>query len=140
VALRLEDVAVDRVLDLLGRVVLEVYGLTAIGADARGDKHQPRKQLAAIGGRVGRKKLAGLIGEIEQDRVRIEHLGVAVDDRRHFRVGIDRNEFRAELLALARVDRNRLVFEPGLFEKQRHFRRVRRAREVELQHLAAPDG
>jgi hypothetical protein len=36
-------------------------------------------------------KLAGLLGQVEQDRVAVEHRGVAtVDDGRNLAVGVDR--------------------------------------------------
>src|SRR5207237_1220996 len=76
------------------------------------------------------------LGEIEQDRVAVEHRGVAVDDRRHLGVGIDRQEPGLVLLALARVDRHDLVGQRHLFETERDLGRVGREVEIELDHDA----
>ena len=76
-------------------------------------------------GVFSRQELAGLLGEVEQDGVAVEHGGVAVDDRRRLAVGVDRPERRLVLLALAGVDGDELVGEARLLEKQRHLRGVR---------------
>ena len=57
-------------------------------------------------GVFSRQEPAGLLGEVEQDGVAVEHGGVAVDDRRHLAVRVDRQERRRVLLALAGVDRH----------------------------------
>ena len=139
-ALRLEGVAVDGVGQLLRRVVAEVHRLAGIGADAGRHEEHPRQQLAARLVGLRRQELAGLLGEIEQDRARIEHDGVAIDDGRHLGVRIDLEEFRLVLVALAGVDRNRFVRQAGLFEKQRDLGRVRRGGVIELQHRLASFG
>ena len=78
-ALRLEGVTVDRVGQLLRCVSVEMHGLTSIGTYAGDDEHQPRQQFATGLGRVLGKEFAGFLGEVEQDRVAVEH------DRRHHR-------------------------------------------------------
>ena len=132
--LRLEGVAVDGVFLGLRREVAEMHRLARIGPDAGGDEHQPRQQLAALLVRLGRQELAGLLGEIEQDRVAVEDGRVAVDDRRHLGVGIDRQELRRVLLALAGVDRHQLVGQRHLLQAERDLGRVRREVVVELDH------
>jgi hypothetical protein len=78
--------------------------------------------------------LAGLLGEVEQDRVRIEHQHAVIVDRRHLAVRVHLQEFRLELVTLAGVDRHGLEGQAGLFQKQRDFVRVWRAVEVEFEH------
>src|ERR1700729_2520587 len=106
-ALRFESIAVKRVLDLFGRGVTEMHRLPGIGSNAGGNEHQPRQKLAAHLFALRRQELAGLLGEIEQDRVGVEHGDVTVNDRRYLRVGIDRKKFRSVLIALAGIDRMR---------------------------------
>src|SRR5579884_2090402 len=137
-ALPLEGVAIYGVGQLLGRVIAEVHRLAEIRADARRHKEHPGQQFAARLVGSGRQKLSGLFGEIKQDRARIEYDRVAVDDRRHFGVWIDRQKLRLVLIALAGVDRDRLVWQAGLFEEQRNLGRVRRTAVVEFEHGNSP--
>ena len=67
-ALRLEGVAVDGVGNLLRRVIAEMHRLAGIRADAGRYEEHPRQQLAARLVGLRRQELAGLLGEIEQDR------------------------------------------------------------------------
>ena len=134
-ALRLEGIAIDRVFVLLRRIHAKVHRLAGIRTDAGGDEHQPRKQLAAQLVALRRHEFAGLLAEVKQDRVAVEHGHVAVDNRRHLGIRIDRQKFRLVLLAFAGVDRNGLIGESGFFQKERHLGRVGRAAKVELQHL-----
>ena len=136
-ALRLVHVAIDGVFDFFRRVIAEMHRLAGERPDAGGDEHQPRQQFAARLVAVGRQEFSGLLGEIKQDRVRVEHGGVAVDDRRHLGVRIDRQIFRLVLLAFAGVDRDRLVGQPGFLEHERDLHRIGRAAIVEFDHRSS---
>jgi len=139
VAQRLELVAVDGVGDLLRRVVLEVHVLAGEGPDAGGDEHQPRQHRPALRRGVRRQELAGLLGEVEHDGVAVEHHHVAIHDRGHLGVGIDREVLGLVLRALARIYGNRLVGEPHLLEAQRHLHRVGGGAVVKLDHRSLRD-
>src|ERR1700742_1091775 len=80
-----------------------------------------------------RKELSGLLGEVEEDGVAVEDFRVAIDDGRYFAIRIDRKVFGLELIALARIDGDRLVRQLGLFQEERHFRGIWRAVEVEFE-------
>ncbi len=96
--------------------MLEMHGLAGERAEARGDEHQPGEQLRPIRRRA--QEPACLLGEIEQDRIGIEHPRrlaagpFGVDDRRHLAVRIDGAEFRLVLLALGGVHRHDLIGKP----------------------------
>src|SRR5712671_6407621 len=79
-------------------------------------------------------KLAGLLGEVKQNGVAVEHEHAVVVDRRHLAVRVHFQKFRLELIALAGVDRHQLVRQAGLFQEQRDLVRVWRSVEVEFQH------
>ena len=68
--------------------------------------HQPFDHLVAAFAGL-RHQLAGLVGEIDQDRARLHQrqVVVAIDDRRDAVVGRDLEEVRRELFVLADVDR-----------------------------------
>ena len=136
--LRLELVAVMGVVDLFRREMLEVDGLARERTDAGRGEHQPGQQFTAIDGRIRRQELAGLFGEVEQDGIAVEHLDAAVVDRRHLGVRVDGEIFRRELVALAGIDRHRLVGEAGFLEEEGDLGRVRRSVEVEFEHLKLP--
>ena len=78
-------------------------------ADARHLDHHPLDDIVALAGVLG-QELAGLFGEVEQDRPELDHgVGlpartVMIDDRWNLGVRIDLQELRAELLALPDVD------------------------------------
>ena len=76
--------------------------------------------------------------EVEQDRVAVEDRGVAVDDGRDLGVGIDGEEGRRVLLALARVDGNELVGQAHFLQAQGHFSRVGREVVIEFDHDVGP--
>ena len=75
------------------------------------------------------------LGEVEQNGIAVEHRMPVINDSRKFRIGIDLNIVRAELLTLANVDRYRLVGEIQFFEQQRDLVGVGGAAEIELDHL-----
>ena len=88
--------------------------------------------------RVGRHQLAGLVGEIEQDRAGLEQAerlaarAVGIDDRRDLAVRVERQEFRRPGLVLADVDQMRLVGQADLLERDRDLHAVRRRQRIEL--------
>jgi hypothetical protein len=115
-----------------------MHRLARIGADAGGHEHQPGQHLPAIGRGIGRQELAGLLGEVEQDRVAVEHDHAVIVDRRHLGVRIDLEKLRLELVALAGIDRHQLEGQAGFLEKQRHLGGVRRRVEVKFEHQKSP--
>ena len=107
--------------------------------------HLPERPLdrvvAAVD--VGGEEFAGLLRQIQQHRAGFEdrdRLGPAlrrvIDHRGNPVVRRDRQELRLELIALADVDREDLVFQPGLFEKHRDLVAVRRGPVIKVDHGA----
>ena len=84
-----------------------------------------------------RHQLAGLVGEIDQDRAGLEqrHAVVAVDDGGDAVVRADLQELRLELLVLVDVDRMRRVGQPELLEHDGDLAAVRRRPGVEIDHF-----
>ncbi len=102
-------VAVYRVLDLFGRVLAEVVGLSDHRPDAAHLEHQPLQHLEFQPVRLG-QKLACLGSQVQQDGAGLEQgdrLSVrsfAVHQRRNLVVRADGQELRLELVAGADVD------------------------------------
>src|ERR687892_870879 len=139
VPLRLALVAVHGIVKaLLGRGELEMHGLAGERADAGRDEQEPGQELRPVFRRT--EELAALVREIEQDGRGIEDprllaaWAFGVDDRRHLAVRVDGAEGRRVLLALAGVDRDRLVGQARLFEEERDLGRVRGRVEIEADH------
>ena len=87
--------------------------------------------------------MPGLLGEIQQHRAGFEDrdrlaaaLRLVIHHRRDSVVRRDRQELRLELIALADIDRENLVFQPGLFEKHRDLVAVRRGPVMQVDHGA----
>src|SRR5258707_3907510 len=83
---------------------------------------------------IAGKKLAGLLGQIQQDGCAIEYPDVAVDDHWYLGIGIESDDLSAELLALAGIDRDGFIWQSRLLQEQRHFGGIGRGIEVEFQH------
>src|SRR5258707_1205478 len=83
---------------------------------------------------IAGKKLAGLLGQIQQDGRAVEYPNVAIDDHRYLGIGIESDELGAELFALAGIDRDGFIWQSGLLQEQRHFGGIGRGIEVEFQH------
>src|ERR1700728_847056 len=119
--LRLAPVAVDGVVGAGGCEQLEVHRLAGERGEAGRDEEEPGQELRSVIRRTA--ELAGLVGEVEQDRVGIEYTrlftarAVGVDDRWHLAVRIDFPEGRLVLLALARVDRENLVWQTRILSE-----------------------
>jgi hypothetical protein len=116
-----------------------VHGLAKSRADASELDHQPLDDVVAFGGVRG-QEAAELLGEVHQDRARLEHrVGLAarplvIDDHRNLAVGIDRKEFRLELLALPDVDRDRTVRGAEFLQHDEDLLHVGARQHVEIDH------
>src|SRR5262249_29227016 len=97
--------------------------------------HQPFGDAVALE-LVGRQELAGLLGEIEQDRARLHQaeIVVAIDDRRDAVVRADLEELGLELLVLADVDRVGLVRDADLLQHDGGLAAVRGRPGVKIDH------
>ncbi len=133
-------VAIDGVGQLVLRIVRKVVVLAGHRPEPAHLPEQPLDRFGAAS-HVARDELAGLVGEIEQDRARFEHRdrlaaagGRVVDQRRDAVVGRHRQKVRLELLALADVHRLDVVGEAGLLEEDRDLVAVRRRPIVEVEH------
>lgn len=138
VALRLATVAVAGVVRALGRGEPEVHRLARERAEPRGDEQEPGEQLGPVLRHA--EEAARLLGEVEQDRRRVEDADLAparplrVDDGGHLAVRVDRAEGGRVLLAPARVDGDRLVGEAEFLQQQRDLRGVGCRVIVETDH------
>src|SRR5512139_285323 len=141
--LGLVDVTLDAVLDLARRRAQEVMGLAEHRADAAHLPHQPFQGLVPLH-RILRQELAGLLGEIDQDRARFEQADrlaagtVGIDDRRNAVVGADAQELGLELLTLGDVDLVHAIGQPALLQHYRNLAAVGRAPRMKLDHLLVP--
>jgi hypothetical protein len=116
VPLCLKRVTVDGVRQFFRCVIAEMHRLAGIWTNARCNKHQPRQQLAPRLRSVFRQKHACLLGEIEQDRVAVEHNGIAINDGGYLRIRIYREILRPVLIALSGIYRDWFVRKPTFFE------------------------
>ena len=120
-ALGLVGVAVDRVLEFLGRIPAEMMRLAEHRADTRHLEHQPLDDVV-LSARVRRHQLAGLLGQVHQDRARLENRdrlaarSFGIGHRGHAIVGADFQELGLELIAGADIDRDYVVLEADLLE------------------------
>jgi hypothetical protein len=106
-------------------------------ADAAHLEHHPLDGLVAAG-RILRDQLAGLVGEIQQDRAGFEQRerlavrAVRIDDRGDLVVRVQRQERGRELVVGVEAHEMRLVGQAGFLEHDRHLDAVRRRQRVEL--------
>jgi hypothetical protein len=110
-------------LNLVDGVVAEMIVLAGHRPEIAHLPEQPLDRLVAAA-QIARDELSGLVGEIEEDRARLEQgdwlAAVSrrvIDDGRYAVVRRDRQERRFELLALADVDRNELVRQSGFLKE-----------------------
>jgi hypothetical protein len=119
--LRDDPATLAMVLDVLGAGVAPICGgststslrravLAELRALVRQLPHHPLSDLV-LAARLGRPELAGLLGEVHEDRTRLEDRdrwatarGVVIDDRGHPVVGTDREERGVELIAASDVE------------------------------------
>src|SRR5690606_7245962 len=85
---------------------------------------------------VAREKLAGLVGEIDQDGTGFEqrHAVVAIDDRRNTIIRADFEKLGLELVTLADVDRVGRVGEPDLLQHDRRLAAVWGGPRIKIYH------
>ncbi len=104
-------------------------------ADAAHLPHQPFHRLPVRRRLLG-PELAGLLGEIHQDRARLEQRSavVAVDDGGDAVVGADLEEIGLELLVLGDVDRVRGVIQAALLQHDGDLAAVGRRPRVKIDH------
>ena len=137
-ALRLPAVAIHRIVEALGRSELEMHGLAGKWTQTGSDEEQPGEELGPI--LRFADELAGLFGQIDQDRRRIENprfyatRSVGIDDHRHLAVRVDGAKSWRVLFTLAGVDRDHLVGQPRLFQKERDLCGIGRRMEIEVDH------
>ena len=70
--------------------------------------------------------------QVQQDRLRVEYRGVAIDQGRHLGVRVDRQESRKVLFALEGIDADQFIRRLQFFEQQGDFHRIRRRVEKEF--------
>ena len=141
----LADVAVARplVLEIPPGELVEEADLPEHRPDPAHLEHQPLQHAVAPGGVAGDEP-AGLLGEIDEDRPRLEEPerraagAVRVDDRRDLAVRVQRQKGGTPLVAAVETDAVRLVGQPGLLEQDRDLHPVRCRHRVELQPLRVP--
>ena len=107
---------------------------------------QPRQALGP-GRRLGRQESAERLGEMGEDRSRLEHAErlrpAAVDQRRNLRVRVRVDEPRPELVAVADLDQPGVVFGAGMaggqqfLEQDSDLLAVGRAQGIELKRMLA---
>ena len=90
---------------------------------------------------IARKKLAGLLGKILENRAGLEHVErpfavgrFMIHDRRYAVVRRNREKLRRKLIAFTDIDRLDLIGETGLFQKDRDLVAVRRGPVVQIDH------
>jgi len=108
---------------------------------------QPLQALFA-GAPALRHEPPGPLGEMDQDRARLEHRqrpvakllwGVVVDNRRHAVIRADRQEFGLELVAATDIYRDHAEVEAALLEHDRDLPAVRGRPIVKVDHVLPPE-
>src|SRR5690349_2261444 len=106
-------------------------------------EHQPLDGLVALCP-VPREELPALVGEVDEDRPRLEQRqrlaagAVGIDDCRDLAVRVERLELRRQLILAVEADEVRLVRKRGLFEQDRHFHPVGSGQPVQLNAIGVP--
>src|SRR5229473_5400048 len=104
-------------------------------------EHQPLNRLVPFG-RAGWEEAAELVGEVHQDRARLEHReGLAagtfvIDDHRYLGIGIEGGEFWLELLALPDIHRDRAIGHREFLQHDEDFLYVGAGQDIEIDHGA----
>src|SRR3546814_18252678 len=113
-------------------------------AGTRGDEQETGELFLPVFRRA--QKPSGLLGEIDEDRGGVEDTRLpaagafGVDDGGNLAVRIDRSEGRRMLLALAGVDRNGLVGQTRLCQKERNIPRGWRRMATDGDHETLRSG
>ena len=138
--LGLFDITIDRIGNFLSRIISEVMILPEHRPEAAHLPEQPFHRLRPAA-QIARKKLAGLLGEILENRAGLEHVerplavsGFMIHDRRDAVVRRNREKLRRKLLAFADVDRLDLIGKTGLFQKDRDLVAVWCGPVVQIDH------
>src|SRR6266403_195531 len=132
-------VAVDRVFDLLGRVLQEMVRLPEHRADVPHLEHGPLHHLPAIA-QVARQEPAGLRGEVEQHRARLGERerfsarACLVDHRRDLVIGRDGEELRLELVARSDIDGMNFIFKTSFLQHDVDLVAIGRRPCIEVDH------
>src|SRR5205823_8840745 len=118
--LGLFDIAIDRVGNFLSRIISEVMILPEHRPEAAHLPEQPFYRLRPAA-QIARKKLAGLLGEILENRAGLEHIewsfavrGFMIHDRWDAVVRRNREKLRRKLIAFTDIDRLDLIGKTGL--------------------------
>ncbi|MEY9429446.1 hypothetical protein ABH975_004761 [Bradyrhizobium ottawaense] len=136
------DVAVTGplVLKILAGEFVEEADLAEHRPDAAHLEVHPLDGPVAARG-ILRQKLAGLLGEVLQDRPGLEQRQrpasgtVGVEDRRDLAIRIEREKFSRLLVVLAEIDEMDLVGKSDLLQHDRDLDAVRRRQRIELEQL-----
>ncbi len=141
------DVAVARALVLVfpaGELVEEAE-LAEHRADAAHLEHHPLDGLIARG-RIRGQQLAGLLGQVQQDRAgfeqgeRLAARAVRIEDGRNLVVRIQRQEFRRQLIVGVEPHQVRLIGEPDFLQHDRRLDAVGRRQRIELKPVGMLGG
>eukprot|EP01022_Parablepharisma_sp_SALTPOND_P027435 TRINITY_DN665_c0_g3_i1.p1 TRINITY_DN665_c0_g3~~TRINITY_DN665_c0_g3_i1.p1 ORF type:complete len:1952 (-),score=631.07 TRINITY_DN665_c0_g3_i1:246-6101(-) len=136
---RFIDVAVTRALVfvfLAGEAVEEAQ-LAKHRTDAAHLEHHPLDHLVTLGGILG-DELAGLLGQVQQDRARFEQRqrlaagAIGIDDRGNLVVRIQRQERRRHLVVGLEADQVGFVGQAGFFQHDRDLHAIGRGQRVQL--------
>jgi hypothetical protein len=144
--LHLHGVAIDGILELLGRIGVEVAEAAPQEGRAGHLPEEPRQAFRART-RLARKEGVELLGQVDQDRAGLEDAGrrrrAPVEERRDLGVGVHGHEAASELLPLADVDEVGVVLgalpadRQQLLQEHGHLHAVRGRQRVELEGVLA---
>jgi hypothetical protein len=145
--LDLHRIAVDGVLQLLGRIGIEVPEAAAQEGRTAHLPEQPAERLGTRRTRCRQEGPAELLRQIHEDGPRLEHphrLGpAAVHEGRDLGIGVHLDKAAAELLAFVDADQPGVVFRAAVAQGQQLFQQdgdlhaIGRAERIELQRMAA---
>ncbi len=133
------------VLVVLARKFVEEPDLAEHRTDSAHLKHQPLDGLISAG-RIARHELAGLFGEIDQDRAGLEQgqrfpaRPFGIQDGRDFAVGVERQKLRRHLILGFEADEVRFIRQTGLFQHDRDLDAVGGRQRIELHPVGMPRG
>ncbi|MCY1441817.1 hypothetical protein D9M71_581540 [compost metagenome] len=138
--------AVDRVLELLWRVCIE---MSEAAAQVGRRTHLPEQPVEGFGAPcgIGGQEFAEFLRQVEQDRTRLEdadrRLHAAVQQRRDLRVRVDLDKTAGELFTLADADQPGVVLGTDMPKRQQllehdgHLHAIGRGQRIQLQRMLA---
>ena len=124
------------ILDVFPGEMVEKSDLPEHRADAAHLEHQPLDGLIALC--PGADQRAGLVGQIDQDRARLEQRQrraarpVGVDDGGDLVVGVQRQECRAHLVIAGEIDQMGVVDQPHFLQRDGNLDPVGRRQRIKL--------